>query len=233
MTSLQTHIPAAQLSDDDRAAFVMRVYQHVLAAVGAFVAIEALFFMTGIAEGIYDFVAGSSMSWLLILGGFMVGQWFVTNAASDLDNPARQYGGLFGSAAIYAVIFAPMMHYVYRIQDSSSTVAAAAIVTAIGFAILTVVAFTTRKDLSFMRPLIMWGFGAALLLIVASLFMGWNLGLWFSVGMVALSGAAILYQTQTIIRHYPSNAHVGAAVHLFGSLMTMFYYVLRIFISRD
>lgn len=232
MNSLQTHIPAVNLPEEDRVAFVIRVYQHVLAAVAAFVAIEALFFMTGIAEGIYD-ATGSGSRWLLMLGAFMVGQWFVSQAVTDLENPARQYAGLFGSAAIYAVLFAPFLFYVYNVKDSSGTVASAAVVTAIGFALLSFIAFTTRKDLSFMRPLVMWGFGGAMLLIVAALLFGWNLGVWFSVAMVALSGAAILYQTQNIIRNFPANAYVAAAVQLFGSVMTMFWYILRIFASRD
>jgi FtsH-binding integral membrane protein len=46
--------------------------------------------------------------------------------------------------------------------------------------------------------------------------------------MIVLSGAAILYQTQTIIRQFPGTAYVAAAVQLFGSLMTMFWYVLRL-----
>jgi len=235
MTSLQTHTRPVDLPEEDRAAFVIKVYQHVLAAVGAFVAIEALFFMTGVAEGIYNITwgSGSGASWLLVLGGFMVGQWFVSQAVSDLDNPSRQYAGLFGSSLIYALLFAPFLFYVYNVQDSSGTVTSAAVVTAIGFALLTFVAFTTRKDLSFIRPLIMWGFGGAMLLIVGALLFGWNLGTWFSVAMVALSGAAILYQTQNIIRNFPANAYVAAAVQLFGSVMTMFWYILRIFASRD
>lgn len=232
MTSLQTSTPAIHLPEDDRATFVMRVYQHVLAAIVAFAAITALFVTSGIAERIYDFFSGGA--WLLMLGLFMVGQWFVSNAVSDMGNPARQYAGLFGSSFIYAVLFAPMMHYVYNIQQDSGDVAMAGVVTAIGVGLLSVVAFTTRKDLSFLRPLVMWGFGAALLLIIAAvLFDGLHLGTWFSVGMIALSGAAILYQTQNIIRRFPSQAYVAGAVQLFGSIMTMFYYVLRIFISRD
>lgn len=228
MNMMQTQTPAAALPEEDRAAFVMRVYQHVLAAVGAFVAIEALFFMTGIAEGLYDFFAGGGAAWLLLLGAFMIGQWFVTNAVSDLENPSRQYAGLLGSAAIYAVLFAPFLYYVYKVENAGSTVAAAAVITAIGFAMLSVVAFVTRKDLSFLRPLIMWGFGAAMLLIIGAVIFGFNLGVWFSVAMIALSGAAILYQTQSIIRSFPATAYVAAAVQLFGSLMTMFWYVLRL-----
>ena len=79
----------------------------------------------------------------------------------------------------------------------------------------------------------MWGFGGAMLLIVGAVIFGFNLGVWFSVGMIVLAGAAILFQTQSIIRTYPGDAYVAAAVTLFGSLMTMFYYVLRLLMSRD
>jgi FtsH-binding integral membrane protein len=50
--------------------------------------------------------------------------------------------------------------------------------------------------------------------------------------MIAFAGAAILYQTQTILRHYPQEAHVGAAVQLFASVMLLFWYVLQLFSRR-
>ncbi len=235
MTALQTATPAIQLETEDRATFVMRVYQHVLAAVVAFVIFEVLLFQIGVAERLYDFFFASGGRWLLFLGAFMGGQWFVAQAANQLDNPPRQYAGLFGTSALYSLLFAPMIYQVYNVSDSKSTLAGAVAVTALGFGFLTVIAFVTRKDLSFLRPLVMWGFGAGLLLIVGALLFGWNLGVWFSVGMIAVSGAAILYQTQAIVRSYPANAHVAAAIQLFGSLMTMFWYVLRLFmqLSRD
>lgn len=235
MTALQTSTPAISLSDDDRGEFVMRVYQHVAAAVAAFVAFEALLFMTGTAERMYDFFFASGGRWLLMLGLVMGGQWFVSNAATDLGNPARQYGALLATAFLQSLIFAPFLYLVYEVQNAGSTVVAAATVTGIGFAVLTVIGMVTRKDLSFIRPLIMWGFGIAMMLIVGALIFGFNLGVWFSVAMIGLSGAAILYQTQKIIRTYPANAYVPAAISLFGSLMTMFWYVLRLFmqLSRD
>ena len=57
-------------------------------------------------------------------------------------------------------------------------------------------------------------------LIVAAVLFGLELGAWFSVAMIALA-APILYQTQTIIRRYPVEAHVGASVQLFA-LMLLF-----------
>lgn len=232
MASVLTNTPVVTLSDEDRGSFVISVYQHVMAAIAAFVAIEALFFMTGVAERLSNFVfAGGGGRWLLILGAFMVGQWFVSNAATDLGNPARQYGALLGTAALQALIFAPFLWYVYNVLDAGTTVTAAAVITGIGFVVLSGIAMFTRKDLSFLRPMIMWGFGIALMLIVGAALFGFNLGVWFSVAMIALSGGAILFQTQSIIRTYPSNAYVPAAIALFGSLMTMFWYVLRLLIQ--
>ena len=72
--SLADHVPVATLDDTARGDFIVQVYQHLVAAVVVFIGIEALFITSGIAEGIYDLVAGNGMAWLLILGAFMIGQ---------------------------------------------------------------------------------------------------------------------------------------------------------------
>ena len=74
----------------------------------------------------------------------------------------------------------------------------------------------------------MWGGMCSLLLIGAALLFGFELGVWFSLAMIALAGASILYQTQTVMRRYPEEAYVGAAVQLFASVMLLFWYVLRL-----
>lgn len=229
MESFAPTQPVASLDAEERGAFVIRVYQHLLLAVGAFVAFETVLFSTGIAEAMYDFLVGASSAWLLILGAFMVVQWMATSAAHDLENEGLQYAGLFGMAAGQALIFAPFLYLVFNDpSNGSTTVVAAAAITAFGFAGLTIVAFVTRKDLSFLRPMLMWGGIAALVLIVAAVLFGLSLGIWFSVAMIALAGGSILYQTQQIMARYPSHAHVGAAVQLFASVMMLFWYVLRL-----
>lgn len=223
----------ASLDADTRGAFLVRVYQHLLAAVVAFVAFETLLFATGAAKGIYDLVAGSGATWLVVLGGFMIVNWMATSAAHDLANPARQYAGLFGLAAAEALIFAPFLYYVFNVNGGgTATVASAAVVTALGFGGLTVVGLVTRRDLSFLRPLLIWAGVMALVVIVAAVLFGLELGVWFSLAMIALAGASILYQTQAILRRYPADAHVGAAVQLFASVMLLFWYVLRLFSRR-
>jgi FtsH-binding integral membrane protein len=229
-----TWTPVAQADEDTRGRFMVQVYQHLALAVLAFVAFEALLFTLGIAEALYTFFAGSGAAWLLMLGGFMVVNMLVSRSATKVGNAPAQYGALFGLAAAEAVIFAPFLYYVFnRPGGGSSDVVTAAIITLVGFGALSVVAMTTRKDLSFLRPLIMWGSIAALGLIVAGVIFGFSLGTIFSVAMVGLAGASILYETQKIVREYPEWAYVAAAVSLFGSFMLLFWYVLRLVAGRD
>ena len=62
--------PAIQFDETTRGDFVVRVYQHLLGAIVAFAAIEALFINLGISERIYNFVArGGGLTWLLVCSG--------------------------------------------------------------------------------------------------------------------------------------------------------------------
>lgn len=225
--------PVAAFDETTRGQFVVKVYQHLLAALVLFVAFEALLFNLGVAKVMFEFFLNTGgASWLLLLGGFMVVSWFASMAAHDIRNPSRQYLGLFAIAAAEAAIFAPMLYFVFNYHEGgTATVGAAAVITGMGFLGLTAVAMTTRHDLSFIRPILMWGGISALVLIVAAVLFGWELGVWFSVGMIALAGGAILYQTQKIIREYPTDAHVGAAVQLFASVMLLFWYVIQLLLQ--
>jgi len=133
------------------------------------VAVQKAAFATGAAEGLYNMVYGSGGVWLLVLGGFMVVNWLATAAAHDLANPGRQYGGLFALAGAEALIFAPFLWYVFNEGGGgTATVASAAVITALGFTGLTIVGLVTRRDLSFMRPLLLWAGVMSLVLIVAA-----------------------------------------------------------------
>ncbi len=227
-----TMTPVIHADENTRVTFLVKVYQHLALAVLAFIAFETLLFVTGAAEGIYNFLIGSGIAWLLILGGFMLVSTIATRSAHNLANPSAQYGGLFALAAAESLIFAPFLYLAFNQEGGTATVTSAVLVTALGFAALSVVAFTTRKDLSFLRPLIMWGSIVAIGLIIAAVVFSFDLGIVFTIAMIGLAGASILYQTQQIVRRYPEWAYVGAAVSLFASLMMLFWYVLRLFMRR-
>ena len=78
-----------------------------------------------------------------------------------------------------------------------------------------------------------WGGLVAIGAIVAGTIFGFQLGTWFSVGMAAFAGAAVLYDTSKILKSYPEDRYVAASLQLFASVALMFWYILRIFMSRD
>jgi FtsH-binding integral membrane protein len=172
------------------------------------------------------------VSWLLVLGGFVVVSWLASRVAHTASSPAAQYAALGGFVLAEALIFVPLLLAASMVAPG--VIQSAALVTIIGFFGLTAVAFKTRKDFSFLGGILRWSFIVVLLLIVAGVLFGFQLGTFFSVAMVGLAGAAILYDTSNVIHHFPTDRHVGAALQLFASVALMFWYVLRIFMaSRD
>jgi FtsH-binding integral membrane protein len=215
---------------DARARFIVRTYNHLFGAIIAFAALEVALFMSGMAAVIAQAMLG--VNWLLILGGFMLAGWLGRSWANRTDSLGMQYLGLCAYVVAQAIIFVPLLFIANHFAPG--TIQSAALVTMLGFAGLTAIAFVTRKDFSFLRAVLMWGGIAALVLIVAAVIFGFNLGTLFSVAMVGLAGAAVLYDTSNVLHHYPQDRHVGAALELFASIALMFWYVLRIFIaSRD
>ena len=51
--------------------------------------------------------------------------------------------------------------------------------------------------------------------------------------MKVLAGVAVLYDTSNIMHHYPQDKYVAASMALFSSIAMMFWYILRLFMSRD
>lgn len=218
----------AALDADARGAFVTKTYLHLFGAIGAFTLIEVFLFQTGLAYKIAGVLLGGS--WLLVLGGFILVSWLATRAAFTARTLGAQYAALAGFVLAEAIIFVPML--VLANMKAEGVIGSAAGVTLIGFGALTGVVFYTRKDFSFMRGILMWAGVVALGAIVGAVIFNFNLGAWFSVAMIALAGASILYDTSNVLHHYPEDRYVGAALQLFASVAMMFWYVLRLFMRR-
>ena len=115
-------------------------------------------------------------------------------------------------------------------------IASAGVLTLIIFGGLTAVTFVTKTDFSFLGRFLFWGGIVAFGTIIAGMIFGFNLGMFFSVAMIALASGYILYDTSNVIHHYRTDQHVAAALALFASVAVLFYYVLRLLMelqSRD
>ena len=221
---------AAQAQPDVRAAFVRRTYAHLAGAIAAFVGLEAFLLKTSLGPDMLRFISRNQYGWLMILGGFILAGWLARSLAASGASPAAQYLGLAAYVAAQAVIFVPLI-YIAVYYSSRSVLSTAAILTGTLFLGLTMVAFSTQKDFSFLRGTLTIGGVVALGLIVCATIFGFNLGLLFSVGMVGLASAAILYDTSNVIHHYPPDRHVAASLELFASVALLFWYILRIVMS--
>lgn len=228
--SVQQEIPVVKLGVDARGAFITRTYTHLLGAILLFALIEIYLFQTGMAESIAQVLLGGS--WLIVLGGFMILSWIATHFAHNSRSQGAQYAALGFFVVGEAVIFTPLLYLAEALAPG--VIESAATVTLLGFMGLTIIAFHTRKDFSFLGGLLRWGFMGAIVLIVSSLIFGFQLGTIFTVGMIILAGGAILYDTSNVLHHYPEDRHVGAALQLFASVALLFWYILQFFLaSRD
>jgi len=218
----------SQLSEIEKAEFYRKTYMHVAVAILAFGAVEYLLLKTVPLETILTMISGKYI-WLLVIGVFWLASMLATKLSFSLSRNT-QYMGLGLYVLIEAVIFLPMLGIASLYAPQVIT--QAALVTLFMFAGLTATVFFTNKDFSFLRNIIVIGGFVALGVIIAGAVFGINLGLWFSLAMVGLASASILYETYNIKNIYNKEQYVGAALQMFASIMLLFWYILRIFLSR-
>lgn len=225
-------MPVSQTNVEARATFISKTYSHLLGGILVFALAVTALLQMGIGESLARTVMGSGFGWLVFMGGIGIAGWFASRMAITAESAGAQYGAFGIYIVLQAVLFAPLMWIAATFYPGVITDAGLA--TVVGFSALTGIAFVTRKDFSFLGGLLKWGFICALGLIVASLIFGFNMGLLFSVAMVALAGAAILYDTSNVLHHYPEDKHVAASLALFASVALMLWYMIQIFIAtRD
>lgn len=226
------HAPVSTLSDEAKVAFYKKTYSHVAGGVLAFFIAEYFLLQsTTIVDFMLSMMQG--WSWLIMLIGFMFITQYAESTALKTSDKNKQYiaYGLYILAE--AIIFIPLLYIAIMYSGGLELINQAAIVTLSLFSGLTAVVFVTKKDFSFLRSILTVGFFIALGLIVAGTLFGFDLGLWFSVGMCVLAAGTILYQTSNLVHKYTNEQYIPAAIGLFASLMLLFWYVLRIFMSRD
>jgi FtsH-binding integral membrane protein len=223
---------AAQAAASDRAAFIRRTYGHLAGAILAFVAIEAVLLTLLGKDGqveVLRLLGGSRFSWLIVLGVFMGGSYIAQMWAQSGSSPAVQYLGLGLYVVLEALIFLPLL--IIATAFYPKAIPTAGILTLGVFGGLTLSVFVTRRDFSFMGPILCVGSMIALGVIVAGILMGFSLGLFFSFAMVALLSGFILYHTSNVLFHYRTDQHVAASLALFASIATLFWWILQIVMS--
>ncbi len=223
---------AALASVGERADFIRKTYLHLTGAIIGFVLLEAVI-MNSVGPVLLGFLGANRWAPLVFIGAFMAVGWLARYWAESEASQQLQYVGLSLYVLAEAVVMAPLLLIATRIDPQIP--AMAGLVTGVVFVGLTAFTFLTKADFSWMGR-ILWiaGLGVMAFVLCAAVFQTGGLGLWFSVGMVVLAAAYILYDTSNVLHHYRTTQHVAASLALFASVALLFYYIVRIFISlRD
>jgi FtsH-binding integral membrane protein len=194
-----------------------------------FIIVETIFFqIPPLLEFALSLTQG--WTWLLMLGGFMLVTNYAEKMAISSHDRNKQYLALLLYVVAEAFIFIPLIFMAMITADEGGMeiLNQAAILTLSLFSGLSAVVLLTKKDFSFLRSMLAIGFFVAMGLIVAGTLFGFNLGLWFSVGMIVLASGSILYQTSNMVHRYSEDQYVAASLGLFASLMLLFWYILSI-----
>jgi FtsH-binding integral membrane protein len=170
----------------------------------------------------------------MVIALFMVVGYIAERLARSDTSRGIQYVGLGIACLAQGVILQPLLWVValkFGNAGFVSVLSQSIIITMAIFVGLTLTVFVTKKDFSFMRGALVVLTFAALGVIVASMIFGFSLGAVFCGAMIALMSGYILYQTSLVMRDFPPTHYVAAALMLFSTIATLFWYVLQLVAS--
>ena len=200
----------AEATSAERATFYKHTYGHVAGGVLVFVLIESLLLKS---DALVNFMLSLTQGylWLILLAGFMGVTWVAQKMAYGSVSKSQQYLGYLLYIIAEAFIFIPLLAVALN-YGGTFVIKQAAVVTGGLFIGLSAIVFLTKADFSILRGALTIGFFLALGLIIAGMLFGFDLGLWFSVGMCALAGGAILYNTHQLKYEFGTQQYVAAAL---------------------
>lgn len=221
----------ATLGVNDRVAFLRKTYGLLGLAILGFVAGVYLFMHTEASVHFTLWALQGTFNWFLVLGAFMVIGHITMRLATSDTSVGMQYLGLVLGVAAEAVITTPLLYVAMFYSKDPHIIEKAGLFTVLIFAGLTATVFITRKDFSFLRGILGVATLGALGIIVASMLFGFQLGTIFCVAMIALMAGYILYQTSLLMAYFRPTQHVAAALMLFSTIATLFWYILQLLMS--
>ena len=215
-------VPAAEAAVSERALFLQRTYTWLLGGILGFCGVLMAWDNAPVLQDLTRGLYGNFIIPLVVLIGMA---WFAHAVAEKHPLNIVAY-------ALYVLVFGLLIApLVYMAKDVHIT--QAAVVTGVTFIGLTAYVFKSGKDFSFLGGALAVGLFGLIAVAIAGWIFGFSVGLGFSVVAAILFAGYILYDTSRILHHYPTTAHVSAAIVLFVDVVLLFKHLLILFMSRD
>jgi hypothetical protein len=239
----------ATLGVSDRVAFLRRTYGLLGLSLIAFAAITGGL-MRYATETSFEYslwALRGSWNWFIVLALFMGVGYVAERLAHSETSRGVQLGGLGVAVVAQSLLLQPILWVLFlRFGDPAalrsgvlfsgqavSILMQAIVITLAIFVGLTLTVFVTKKDFSFMRGALAIGSFAALGVILASMLFGFSLGAVFCGALILLMAGYILFQTSLVMSYFPPTGYVAAALMLFSTVATLFWYVLQLLMSLN
>jgi FtsH-binding integral membrane protein len=163
--------------------------------------------------------------WMMLFA--MIGGIFLVQAVRH--KPVINLVTLIGFGALTGLAISPLVGFVAA--KSGMLVTQAYMTTAVAFAGLTIYTFLSRKDFSFLKGFVWTGLIAMIVLGLSNYFFfeSGTMALAISGMGVLLFSAFILYDTSSILRDYPDDEFIAAALTLYLDVFLLFEHVLYLF----
>lgn len=157
----------------------------------------------------------------------MIGGIFLVQRVRHI--PGINFVALIAFGAITGMAISPMVGMVAA--KSGSLVTQAFMTTAVTFVSLTAYTFISGKDFSFLKGFVWTGLIAIIVLSLSNYFFFESsmLALTVSGIGVLLFSAFILYDTSNILRVYPNDEYISAALTLYLDVFLLFQHMLAMF----
>jgi FtsH-binding integral membrane protein len=226
----------ATLGVSERVSFLRRTYAHLGVALVAFAAVTAgmMRYMPETSLKFSKWALQGRWNWFAVLALFMLVGYVAERMARSASSRGIQYAGLGLAVVAEGVLLQPLLWVAitrFGAAESDKLILNAALITMTIFVGLTATVFISKKDFSFLRGILTVLTFGALGIILASMIFGFALGAIFCGAMIALMAGYILFQTSAVMKDFPPTQHVAAALMLFSTIATLFWYVLQLLMS--
>ena len=216
-----------------KSALVTRVYTKLTLSILALALIEALVFALVGADAVVAFTAQN----VKLMGGFLLLLCIVGPMVGNAvlaRNPSR--GAMYALLGYYVLLESAILLPILAVAAlyfGTTIIWQACGLTVALFLALSSAVFITRKDFSFLRSFLVFTGFAAIILIVLSLIMGFELGMWFTVALIFFACGYILYDTSNMLLYSQDDDDIICTISLFTSVMTLFFYILRLLMELN
>jgi modulator of FtsH protease len=176
----------------------------------------------------FDFLRASPIMGTILLLGGMYFMMFMVQKNKD------SFAGIVWLMAftfIMGLLLGPLLQYALRVPNGSSLILLAALLTSAVFFVMSAVAFTVKKEMSFLTNFLTIGAIVLFIAIIANIFLRMP-GFYLMIcgAFVIFSSLMILWQLNQIVRGGETN-YIAATLTLYVSIYNLFTSLLQIILA--